>query len=151
MATKKNKVKFGLKNCHYALVTLADDGTATFGTPVAMPGAVSLSLDAEGQIGAVKYEGKDHDVTSFKYLYQSIIGIYLKDEYVPVEGEKAEEYLRVKIYTETNSPEIVFYRVSSSKCYFTIDGQGSYYCLVEDVKEARDNLFKYINGETVTR
>lgn len=110
-----------------------------------------LSLDAEGQLGAVKYEGKEHDVTSFKYLYQSIIGIYLKDEYVPVEGEKAEEYLRVKIYTETNSPEIVFYRVSSSKCYFTIDGQGSYYCLVEDVKEARDNLFKYINGETVTR
>lgn len=110
-----------------------------------------LSLNSEGGLGEVKYEGKNYDVTSFKYLYQSIIGIYMQDEYIPVEGETPEEYLRIKVHTETNSPEIVFYRVSSSKCYFTIDGQGSYYALVEDVNEAREKLFAYVNGEIVTK
>ncbi len=110
-----------------------------------------LSLNSEGSLGDVKYNGKSYDVTSFKYLYQSIIGIYMQDEYTPNENEKPEEYLRIKIHTETNSPEIVFYRVSSSKCYFTIDGQGSYYALVEDVNEAREKLFAYVNGEIVTK
>lgn len=43
-----NKIKYGISKCYYAVATDDGTGTLTYGTPVALPGAVSLSMDAQG-------------------------------------------------------------------------------------------------------
>ena len=49
MTAKKNKVKFNLKNAYYAKILEMTQTNMTFDTPVPLPGAVSLSLDANGE------------------------------------------------------------------------------------------------------
>ena len=44
-----NKIKYGLSQVFYAKATISTAGTATYGTPVAIPGAVNLTLDAESE------------------------------------------------------------------------------------------------------
>ncbi len=62
MATQKNKVKFNISNAHYALLTQNDNGEVTFGTPVPLPGAVSLSLDPTGEPESFYADGIEYYV-----------------------------------------------------------------------------------------
>lgn len=45
-----DKVKFGIKNAHIFPITALNSGVPTYGSPIAVPGAVSLSLDQQGDI-----------------------------------------------------------------------------------------------------
>lgn len=44
-----NKIKYGLRSVYYAVGTPQTDGSLTYATPVAIPGAVNLSMSAEGE------------------------------------------------------------------------------------------------------
>lgn len=48
LGQNENKVKFGLKRVAFAIATIADDGSATYGDVITFPGARSLSMEPKG-------------------------------------------------------------------------------------------------------
>jgi phi13 family phage major tail protein len=75
MATK-NKVKYNIRNVHYALLTL-DDGTAKYGVPVPLPGAVSLSLDPNGEPSVFYADGYAYYTISNNMGYEGDLELAL--------------------------------------------------------------------------
>ncbi len=110
-----------------------------------------IIVDSEDNLSDVKYNGESYDTESFKYLYEQLIKIYMQDKFVPTEGEEYSEYFRIKVVSETETFEIVFYQASATKCFYTVDGEGGYYVYVQDINKAIDKLEKYIAGEKLGR
>ena len=59
----ENKVKFGLKKCYYAVIT-DTAGVYTYGTPVAMPGAKTLSAARSGDSNTFEADDVDFWTTN---------------------------------------------------------------------------------------
>ncbi len=65
-----NKVKYNLKNAHYAVLTESEDGKFSYGTPVKIPGSVSLSLAAKGSIKKFYADGIVYYQTAYNNGYE---------------------------------------------------------------------------------
>lgn len=65
------KVKYGLSNVHYAIATIDDTNhSATYGTPKPFPGAVSMSLEAQGELSPFRADNIDYWVGNSNNGYQ---------------------------------------------------------------------------------
>lgn len=73
----ENKVRFNLKDVHYAKLTVGSDGNVTYETPVAIPGAVSLSLSPEGDATPFYADGIKYYVSAANNGYSGDLEVAL--------------------------------------------------------------------------
>lgn len=98
-----DKVKFNIKNVHYAVLT--DGATPTWGTPVAIPGAVSFSLEPQGDVspfyadGIVYYQSVANNGYSGDLEMADYPASFLKDVFGITEGTTS------KVLTENAKTE----------------------------------------------
>lgn len=80
----KNKIVYGLSNVHvWPITSTSDAGVPTYGTKIKMPGAVELSLDAEGSSDpfyaddSIYYQGTANNGYSGSITFADIVSDFL--------------------------------------------------------------------------
>ena len=73
----KNKVEFGLRNCHYAVADVDVDGKLIFGIPKPIPGAVSITLDKSGDLIRFKADDVDYYTNANNQGYEGTLTLAL--------------------------------------------------------------------------
>lgn len=90
-----DKVKFNIKNVHYAPMTTTED-TPTWSAPIKIPGAVSFSLSPEGDVTPFYADGIAYYRSTANNGYSGDLEMalfptsFLKDVYGITEGETSK-------------------------------------------------------------
>lgn len=112
MANKKNKVKFNICNVHYAPIIVAEEGTVSFGTPVPMPGAVSISMDPTGEPESFYADGIEYYVINNNQGYDGDLELAMIPESfrtdILKEEQDANKVLVENANSETGSFALLF-------------------------------------------
>lgn len=104
----ENKVRFGLKNVHYAVATEGADGALSYTAPVRYPGAVNLNLDPRGETSEFYADDRVYYATTVNNGYE---GTYEAAE-LPIEFRTdvlGDELSADGVLTETTNakPKII--------------------------------------------
>jgi len=81
----ENKIKYGLCKVHYAIATIGDDGTASYGSVKPFPGAISLSLDPQGDRYVLNADNVEYYVNNNNQGYEGDLETALITEAVAKE------------------------------------------------------------------
>lgn len=72
-----NKIKYGIKNVYYAVATQGTGGALTYSVPVPIAGAVSLSLEAQGDTNTFYADNISYYTSTANNGYQGDLEVAL--------------------------------------------------------------------------
>ena len=107
-----NKVKYNLKNVHYAPHTTGEDGAITFAKPSPIRGSVSIALDAQGDISKFYADGITYYQAAANNGYEGDLEVALLPESfrtdVLIEEADTNEVLVENANSETAAFALLF-------------------------------------------
>lgn len=102
-----NKIKYGLSRVYYAIATIdTATGAATYSTPVAMPGAVSLEMEPSGEPNKFYADNVAYATFAANAGYEGTLEVaVIPDSFrVDVLGEVVNSNVQYETATATTTP-----------------------------------------------